>query len=119
MGRLVSVLAFWLILLAGGAGNGIADEALRVRCRWWPPLTGSTPVRYYLQIQATRPAGSFDSTYVVLHRGGQERVEQEFFLEDVRYWVYYHARVQAEDALGRRGPWSMWSQDVLFEIPDP
>ena len=108
-------------LAVGLAGLAAAQpvEPLVVRCTWWPPETGSIPVHYNLNILDPRPEAAFDTTYVVPHLGGEQGLQQEFIFEDGDYWVHYQARVQAVDAQGRAGPWSAWSEIVVYEIPAP
>lgn len=114
------LVALALSALAPTAGHPQSDpEPLRVRCRWFPPTTGSPPVRYHLQIQDPRTPSSLDTTYVVPHQGGAGQTPQEFQFTDGDYWQHYRARVRAEDALGRLGPWSAWSGVVVFEVADP
>jgi hypothetical protein len=84
-----------------------------------PPTTGSLPEVYHLQIQDPRAMSSFDTTYVVPHTGGAERSLQVFYFLDGDYWEVYRARIRAQDAQGRFGPWSSWSTEVVFEVPDP
>jgi hypothetical protein len=117
--RLIFALAILMVFSLAAEVAGGFREPLRVRCRWWPPATGSTPVQYDLQIQDPRPASGLDTTYVVPHQGGTDRVEQEFIFLDGDYWEHYRARVRAMDARGRLGPWSDWSGVAVFEIPDP
>jgi hypothetical protein len=119
MVRLILALSiFFLGSLAAEVVGGL-QEPLRVRCSWWPPETGSTPVAYNLQIQDPRSNSDFDTTYVVPHQGGADRVLQEFTFLDGDFWEHYRGRVQAMDDRGRLGPWSPWSDVVVFEIPDP
>ncbi len=114
----LALTVFFLGPLVGEVG-GEVPEPLRARCSWWPPEAGSTPVIYHLQIQDPRALSDFDTTYVVPHQGGEARVRQEFEFLDGDYWEHYRARVRAVDARGRLGPWSTWSEVVVFEIPDP
>lgn len=119
MFRLVFVLVFWMSVLPLNATDGGVREGLRVRCSWFPPESGSLPVRYHLQIQDVETGSPFDTTYVVDHVGGSDRIEQEFVFLDGEFWKRYRARVRAEDAMDRVGPWSDWSEPKAFEEPEP
>ena len=122
MRRLSCCLLVALAVLALAPTMSLAQsepEPLQVRCRWFPPSTGSPAVRYHLHIQDPRTPSTLDTTYVVPHQGGDGQVPQEFLFADGDYWQHYRARVRAEDALGRLGPWSPWSGVVVFEVADP
>ena len=120
MARTNVVAAAWLMIFLSTAVDIGAREPLRIRCTWSPPEIGSIPVRYYLQIQDTGAESTLDSTYLVDHIGGDARIEQEFFFLDGNYFPYkYRARVRAEDALGRIGPWSAWNEPTSFDEPEP
>lgn len=119
MTRIVLATLFFSFALLVGGVRGDPPDSLRVRCTWMPPETGSVPVLYHLQIQDPRAMSAFDTTYVVPHLGGEERQLQMFNFLDGDYWEVYRARVRAMDAQGRLGPWSSWSIEVVFEVPDP
>ncbi len=108
----VSVLLLWPVL---GAANQPVLEPLELRCTWWPPQTGSQPVRYELQIgvfyetDADQPDGGL-LVFEVDHVGGSgQHLQQSYsFISD--WWGKpLRARVRAFDALGRPGVWSAWN----------
>jgi hypothetical protein len=119
MVRVLFLVAVVVGAMPAGADDGTQQEILRVRCSWRPPLTGSTPVRYQLQIQDVEAESALDTVYTVPHQGGYEHLEQEFFFEDGDFWIRYRARVRAEDARGRLGPWSPWNEPKRFYGDDP
>jgi hypothetical protein len=120
MGRLIVASSIFLLALL--AAETVSDPLppLRVRCNWWPPATGSQPVRYLLHIAEYDDPEGFESIYEVPHVGEPgQRVEQEFIFVDGVYGRRYHARIVAYDAQGRHGPWSTWNQPVDFHVSDP
>lgn len=119
MKRLIQILVLAFVSVLAYLAAGQPQAPLRVRMNWWPPQTGSVPVAYRLQVQDPRPVADFDTTFVVAHQGGDERIEQEFVFLDGEFWAHYRARVQAVDVQGRIGPWSPWSAVVVFEISPP
>ena len=92
-------------------------EELRVRCEWWPPPTGSTPVRYLLQVEELNTGRVFP--YTVPHVGVEARIPQVFIFEEGDWFQQYRARVQAVDGQAREGDWSSWSVIYVFEAPEP
>jgi hypothetical protein len=119
MRRVIVTGCLLLVMLTLTVGRDDKDRSPRVRCSWYPPEQGSLPVQYALHFQEVGGSEGLDTIYVVEHRGGAERIEQEHFVLDAREGNHYRARVRARDALGRYGPWSGWSQDWWFEGRDP
>lgn len=79
----------------------LPSEADPMTFAWTAPTTGTTPVRYEVQIRKGGPASTdIDSREVTTNR----------VTFDVEWLTLYEVRVRAVDAGNRVGPWSIWSQ---------
>jgi hypothetical protein len=83
------------------ADKDIPTDAEPMTFAWTPPTTGTSPVRYEVQIRKGGPSSTDIESRV-------EPTNQTTFAVD--WLTLYEVRVRAVDASNRVGPWSIWSQ---------
>ena len=109
-----------VLLLVGIQAHGDDQELplIVVRCTWNPPVpgSGSTPVRYKIEIKKTHFPNEEAITRFCDHQGGPTDT-QEYFFDGVIGGTLYQMRVQGIDEQGRPGLWSEWSEPEDWNHP--
>lgn len=88
------------------------ESTLPITWKWGKPTVGTEPVAYMGDIEYYSTAG--DTTRIAWSQATADTV---FTWNGYIPGTTIRARVQAEDAQGRRGPFSVWSEWFTLEGP--
>lgn len=101
-----SIISGMLLVSPSGRAQESYQGTLIKRCSWSEPTYG-TPVQHYiLQVESREVVTDTAEYYPIM---------VEYYDLELKFNVYYRARVAGVDAEGRQGPWSLWTPEYSLE----